>query len=267
MEPIPESAVRELVIVLPLVPGAVVEQPVLQVGEQAGRTEDDRLHGVIVPEHQVAGQQRRVVPHLTVRTSLVELGDQGDAGFDELLPDLAALRVVAGRLQQVEGHTELQQPDRFEVGAEERTRGPEHVVPVRVLEIGVGVLAQHVGGEFGVPGVAPHREQRRRVHGTFRQPEMVRVQPPAVVQLAVVHLPAARAPVLVRRPGIEAQRCAVAFADASRAREQRLLPRNRDRRGEDAVEIGGQRIGERRERTAGGAPPWGEHFGIEKQGH
>ena len=93
--------------------------------------------------------------------------------------------------------------------------------------------------------------QHRTVHRALGEPELVPVHPEAVVQRAAVFLAASRATMLPRAERIELEQRAVAGTATALAREERFLARKIDLVLEHAIEIGGQRSGERRERSGG----------------
>ena len=66
---------------------------------------------------------------------------------------MSGVGAVAGRLEQVRRHAELEQPDRLEIGAEEQPGRPEHVVAVRIAGIHLAVAPRDVA-----------RRTRRAVH-------------------------------------------------------------------------------------------------------
>ena len=135
--------------------------------------------------------------------------------------ELADLRCRRARLEQIEREHELQQPDRLQIRAEERTRGAEHVVAIRVAEILIGVRVEQRG---------------RRAHALAGRPAARRAKPRAIrarraragasrVGIGRVPRPRTRA----RRRGrgaacqrIEDEQRAVVLATSTSAREMRL---------------------------------------------
>src|SRR5262249_39791280 len=126
---VPQASMRKEVIVLTLVPCAVRKQAGLEQRYDSRRAEDRALPAGIVSEDGSRGEQRHVVPHLSVRSVLVELRDDRPARLDDTVAEAAGEH---GIKRQIRGDANLQEPDRLEVGAEEETRRAEHVVDVRI---------------------------------------------------------------------------------------------------------------------------------------
>ena len=63
---VPQSAMREQVIILALVPGAVVQQSVREQIEQAVLARESRMKGFVVAQYSRGGQNGNLVPHLPI---------------------------------------------------------------------------------------------------------------------------------------------------------------------------------------------------------
>jgi hypothetical protein len=148
-------------------------------------------------EDDVRRHQRGVVPRLPVRDPLVVDGDQLRARLDDALADRLAERVPAALLEQVERDAELEQPDRLDVRAEKDARRSEDVIAIRVLQVTLGVPAEDAARQRGVARIATESVKQCRVHGTLGEPQLIPVEPEAVVQLAAVQPAADSATVLV----------------------------------------------------------------------
>jgi hypothetical protein len=223
---------REEMIVLSLVPRAVGEQSLREQRLESRRPIQCTFHQRAVGEQRTGGEHGRIVPHLTVGQPFVVRGDQLYARLDDAVAHALTTCARARRAGFQEAHREheLEQPDGLEIGAEERARRPEHVVPIRVGEIPVGVTIEQAPRRIAALRIVEDDAEHRGVQHSLSEPELIPVGPEAVVQLAGLLRAAVRADV----PGvdrIEAQVRAVARAAAARAREQRLLARDLDRAG------------------------------------
>ena len=118
---------------------------------------------------------------------------------------LVVLAIVSAddRVEQVGGDADLQQPDRLEIGAEKQPRGPKHVIDVRIRRVPLDVTIENRRREPSVFVAFPHRRQGRRVHRTFGEPELVPIDPEAILEFARVSRSAVRTPMLVRLERIE----------------------------------------------------------------
>ena len=124
-----------------------------------------RPPGQVALIHQLArGEDRRVMPDLPVRGTLVEPGDQLEAGLEQSRPDRPRRHLGrAGAFQHVERERELQRPDRLEVGREEWPRGAEHVVAVGVVEVAVCITLEHIRRQACEGRVAGHGPEHGRM--------------------------------------------------------------------------------------------------------
>ena len=100
----------------------------------------------------------------------MKLRDQRGAGFDELIAHERAHGVCSHLLEQRECLADIQQPEALEVGAEERARGPQHVVLVGILSIARRQRTQNALGELAMRRVAAQGIQRGGVYGAFGGP-------------------------------------------------------------------------------------------------
>ncbi len=265
---VPEPTMGEEVIVLAFEPGSVGEQPGREVREDAPPSHDRALGARSVIEQQARGNERRVVPDLAIGAALVVGGDERAARLDD--PLAHARGELAGRareLEEVERDAEVQQPDRFEVRAEERARRPEHVVAIGVLEVALDPAIEDRAGERRQALVRHERAQRGGVHRTLGEPELIPGDPGAVVPRALVRRVARRTPVQAREEGIERQLRAVAHAAAAVARQERLLPRNVGGATEERLEIAAEGGGEGMQRTFRRPASPLERLGREQQRH
>src|SRR6478752_3727660 len=118
-----------------------------------------------------------------------------------------------------------------------------------------------------MPTVAAQCVERARVDRALGEPELVPHQPVAIVRLAAVHGAAARTGVRIGRPWIVIERSAVGGTAAAGAREARFLAGDLAWNDEQPLEVGGQRVGERSERTIRDALPLGELRGGDEKAH
>src|SRR6185503_15436123 len=154
----------------------------------------------IVAEKESGGEQRRVVPDLTVRAALVVFADDCPTRCDDALADLTPERRI-GAVKQVGRDADLKQPDGFQVGAEEESRRSEHVVDVRIAVISLAVAFEDRRGNRAETIVHPEHVERRGMHRALGKPKLIPVDPESLMQLAAIDLPAARTLMLVAIEG------------------------------------------------------------------
>ena len=132
-------------------------------------------------------------------------------------------------LDQVGRDGKLKQPDRLEVRREERTCRTERVVDVRVLQVSVAVSVEDVRGEVG--GIRHHASasKDRSMNRALSKPELIPVDPEAVMKLSAIRLATARTAVLTWRERIEVEQRPVARASDALARQQCFRLRNEQR--------------------------------------
>jgi hypothetical protein len=146
---------------------------------------------------------------------------------------------------------QIEQPDRFEVRAEKRSRGPEHVVRVRPLAIARGVFAQHARRERRMRGLTAHYIQRGGMHRSFGGPKLRAHGPPVVVLAPLVGAIASWAPMVMRLRGIEVEEDRMRRTATAVARESRFLRGDGQRRVEPRREVVRETVREGREGRIG----------------
>src|ERR1035437_6215799 len=106
--------------------------------------------------------------------------------------------------------------------------------------------------------IAPQEVQQRRMYAPFREPELIPVHPPSMVELAGVNAATERTAMFVRRVWVELQLSAVALAAPSHSGEQGLFARNVELATHHDIEIGCDRVRERGQRSVhcGRTPPF-----------
>src|SRR5690349_19077056 len=114
----------EQMVILALVPRAVDEQSVLQMVAQSRRSVDRPLGAAVIAEETSGGEQRGVVPHLSIRCTFIVLGNQRATRLDDPVADSLDESVLARR-QDVGSDADLEQPDGLEVRAEKQARRAE----------------------------------------------------------------------------------------------------------------------------------------------
>src|SRR6185295_7503613 len=82
---IPETTMREQVVVLALVPRSIREQAVPQVIGQAGIAMHGSLGARVVAEQARRGEKRGVVPDLAIRRAFVVFRDQRPTRLDDAI--------------------------------------------------------------------------------------------------------------------------------------------------------------------------------------
>ena len=188
------------------------------------------------------GQDRNFVPDLTIGRSLVETRDQRRARINQSLPHATAktlhIRGI-GRLQQIKRMTRVEQPDRLEIRAEERTRGPKHVVAIRPRQIPLGQRRENPCAERSVRRIASQEVERRTMHSTFDGPQLRAHGPPVVVLATDVVATALFAAMRVRRPRIKLEIRAVSRTPTATSGESGLLLGNRQRSFQQKTKIVG----------------------------
>jgi hypothetical protein len=146
---VPQPAVGELVVVVSLEPAPVVEQAGVEHGGDAVGTVHGVARGGLVVEEARRGEAGRGIPRLPVGAPLRIRRDERATRRQHQVAHPAAERVgdSARRLEQVERDAQREQPERLEICAEERARGPEHVVAIGEPRVHVGRFGEHPGGE------------------------------------------------------------------------------------------------------------------------
>ena len=113
-------------IILSFVPTPVAQQSVREMLVQSGGAEQRAFHKYVVAEQDTSRSERRVVPDLTIGHALVIRRNQRRARRDESIThscsELVDLRSRRARLEKIQCENELQEPYRFEIRTEERTR-------------------------------------------------------------------------------------------------------------------------------------------------
>ena len=218
-----------------------------------------------IAAQECRGEEGGVIPHLAVRQAFVVLRDERGCRLDYTCADLAAGCRLTGCVQKVRCDAQLQQPDGLEIRAEENPRRPEHVVAVRIVRVALGIAMRDVACEPGVRRVPSEEVQQRGMHRAFGQPELIRVDPPAVMQIAAKDAVARRATVVVRRVRIEHELNAVVLAPSAGSRKQRLGGRYVQVALEERSKIQAEGVGERRERSRRRGSPFVDPFRREQK--
>src|SRR5689334_19162721 len=127
---------RKEMVILSFVPAAVAQQSALEVLVKSRRAEQRAFHQCVVSEQNTSRSERRGVPDLPVGHASVMRRNQCRTPRDETVAhacsELTDFPRQRAGLEQVEGDNQLKQPDRFEIRTEERTRGTENIVAIRV---------------------------------------------------------------------------------------------------------------------------------------
>jgi hypothetical protein len=240
---VPEAAMREEVVVLPLVPRAVGEQGAREMRHESSAAGRQLIDGVPPAEHDLRRHERGVVPGLAVRDPLVVDGDQGGARLDEAIAHDVADRLVSRSLEEVEGDTELEQPDRLDIRAEEDASRAEDVVAIRILEVPLGVAGEDRPRQLRVSLVAAEAVQQGGVDGALGEPEVIPVKPEAVVQLAAIDAATRAAAVFVGLERVEVEQSAVDSTASALARQHGLLARDVHVGTDQRLEVVGEGVG------------------------
>ena len=225
LDAVPQTAVREEMVVLPLVPRAVVVEPVPDVPAQPTVTIQPPAHLALASQQAPGGREGDFVPHLSVRSALVISLNERRAGGEDAFAQgrrIGGRPVARYRFEQRHRMAQIEQPDGLEVRAEERSRRAEHVVGVGPLVVSLGVRVEDARGKCAVPRLPTQRVQGRRMDGPLGRPELRAHGPPLVVRDVVIRPPAAETPVRVRLPRVEFEQRAVLRTTAAKPREPRL---------------------------------------------
>ena len=249
---IPEPPVREKVVVLALVPGAVGEQRGAKALVEATGPRQRAVHQFAPVEQESGRRQGRAVPHLAVAESFVEFPDQPTRRVENLTPHRAAQRCAATVFEEPHGDRQLQRPDRFEVGAEEHPGRSEDVILVRVCQVPVDEAEEDGLGHASVASRPGQARQHAGMNGAFGEPELVAHDPPAVMGFVIEDRPASGAAVAPRTARIEFEEGAVPLTPSALPGHSRLVGRNEDGLvRQQPVQVRRQRVSQRRQRTRG----------------
>ena len=142
---IPQTTVREEVIVLPLIPRAVGQQPLLEQCAEPVIGVEPTCERTLVVEYPEGRQYGHFIPHLPVGCALVVRGDERGTGCDQSVAQSRTDTICSRRargVEQVEGMAEIEQPDRLEVRAKERASRAEDVVAIGPVLVAIGELAE-----------------------------------------------------------------------------------------------------------------------------
>jgi hypothetical protein len=147
------------------------------------------------------------------------------------------------RFQQREGVADVEQPDGFEIRAEEGTRGAQHVVAIGPGGIPGREFTQSAHGERAMGVVSTQEIQRRRMHRALGGEQLGAHGPPLVVCVIAVRRAAPITPMSQWQERVELEQRAMHRTAPAAAREARLRGGNGKRRLQPRRQFGGEAIG------------------------
>ena len=247
---VPEPAMCEQVIVLALVPRAVGEHRRGQVSVQSAGAINRAVQQVVITGEATGSHQRGIVPHLPIGHPFVERRNERDTRLNDAIAHAPAecgddWRWRTG-LEEVQCDDELQQPDRFQVRAEERARRSEYIVDVGIPKILLGKCIKECDGQRAALGVVGQYANERRVHHALGEPQLVPVHAKAIV-CRTFRLATTLGTEVPRVEWVEGQEGAIDRAAASFPAQHCLLARHLGRRREQGFEFPSQSAGQGRE--------------------
>ena len=191
-----QTAEREQVVVLALIPHSVGSKTVHQVAHQPAGTLNRPLDQVRVLEPDRGGGERGVMPGLAVAQALVEFTDEIGRFFgNRARGGEAHLVQQAGLTQHERAGEVVSKPDRLEVGRGEQVRGSEDVVRIAKGQVAAAIL-DHLSGRPLRRGLIVGKESgRRRLRDALGEPQMGEPGPAPIVALSGKRPSASRAAV------------------------------------------------------------------------
>src|SRR5439155_25978060 len=119
------------------------------------------------------------------------------------------------RIDQGSRYGDLAKPDGFQVRREKDPRGPEHVVPVGIGAVPVGIGYEHLGRPARKAGITVQGPDERQMNGALGEPDLIPGDPRPMVSFALEPAAAAGTLVAVRAEWIETKAGAIVGAHAA----------------------------------------------------